>query len=393
MAINVECSTCNHQFSVRDEYLGKRGKCPNCRNLFVAEPVDDAPHGGLDDEMIGHSHATHSSSSHAPIRQKRRSSGLPTWGWVTIGFAFVIACGAFTTVWAISPNVNDLKVGAKERAARSDAALKTADAELQKGLAATERTLEPITTKVAEATRQKTIEKDLMPAIVKVHNFRNGQPAGTGTGWFTTFDGKQFVVTNHHVVNQCTSLSIELQDETRYDIEGFIASSVDWDLSILKPRQEIPDAVSLRISQYPRAVRTGDVVYAAGNPGLHRNTVTQGIVTRCMQMRQIIAEGAQTDRPWSYLKMEEDIMFIEHDAKIWPGNSGGPLLNERLEVIGVNTRAEMTMLQPPDVRRRQVRMCPTFGLASNCFYIQKMLSDFKTSPVRPFSELPVMAMH
>jgi S1-C subfamily serine protease len=320
---------------------------------------------------------------------------LPTSGWIAIGGLLVCACGTLSAAWALAPSAAEYKTEAKDRSKKSVAASEQVAKDIKEKVEAVEKSLKPVAGQVTELTRPKTIEEDITPAIVKVINLRNGQPQGSGTGWFFKVDDKVLVATNHHVVNQCSELQIEMSDESKFDIDGFIATSTTWDLCILKPRQDIPRAKPLRISRERMAVKPGDTVFAAGNPGSHRHTITRGIVSRSLTMRQIVLEGAKTDSPWFYLNPDEDIMFIEHDARIWPGNSGGPLFNDRFEVIGVNTRSEMMMIPTAGKSRRgpPFRLVPTFGLASDSAYIWKMIEDNKAGTVRPLNELPKMDMH
>jgi predicted Zn finger-like uncharacterized protein len=414
MAIAVTCPQCGNEFRVKDEYAGKKGKCPSCGGVFrAAAPADDDPfavvttpsraNGSTRSSAPGNrlsfpdmapasspsashdSHSHRSSSASSSHGGRTRSGGMPGWGWIALVAVVLVSGGAVAGAVVLAPDEAKGKKAGEERIAKAKAAARSLKKDVGAKLGDAEDLLPPLEKKYKELVREKTIEDDVIPGVVKVLNMYQGQPRGTGTGWFFMCGDQMWVATNHHVVASCTSLLIETHDGTKHDIEGVIADHPDWDLAILKPKNKIPTARPLKIAenQGTLTAKAGDVVYAVGNPSRHRHTVTRGIITRRMSVRQQAAEGSQTDFPIS-MRPDQDIMWIEHDARIFPGNSGGPLLNEKFEVIGVNTQLEMTPLEGP-MRKRRLRLIPTFGLASNSMYIQQLIDQNKDGAVKPFS--------
>ena len=146
-------------------------------------------------------------------------------------------------------------------------------------------------------------------------------PVGTGSGFIVDDEGH--VITNAHVVAGAEDLTVVLADGT--EVPATLLGSEDWlDVAILKldlpAGESVPGIVTFGDSS---ALRAGDQVVAVGTAlGAFPNTVSEGTVNATD--RAFPAEGGLTT-------------MIQHDAEIWRGNSGGPLLNLQGEVVGVNT--------------------------------------------------------
>lgn len=137
-----------------------------------------------------------------------------------------------------------------------------------------------------------------------------------GSGVIVSTDG--YVLTNHHVIAGAGDIRVVLQDG-RVTQAGIVGSDGDTDLAVLKIEGENLPALPL---DNDAPLRVGDVVLAIGNPFGLGQTVTQGIVS---------ALGRNQLRIATY----ED--FIQTDAAINRGNSGGALVNARGELVGINT--------------------------------------------------------
>lgn len=146
-------------------------------------------------------------------------------------------------------------------------------------------------------------------------------PVGSGSGFFA--DELGHIITNAHVVNGAQELTVVLQDGTQLEAEVLGADDL-IDVAVIQvdvPSDiSIPSIVAFGDSE---ALRSGEEVVAIGNAlGEFPNTVSQGTVNG-------------TNR--AFPGMGGLSTFIQHDAEIWHGNSGGPLLNLRGEVVGINT--------------------------------------------------------
>ena len=138
-----------------------------------------------------------------------------------------------------------------------------------------------------------------------------------GSGVLASADG--YILTNNHVVNQVQNISVGLWDG-RFAAAQVVGSDPETDLAVLKVNLTGLPAAPLATDSN---VRVGDVVLAIGNAYGLSHTVTMGIIS---------ATGRNDLRSVMY----ED--FIQTDAAINSGNSGGALINYRGEVIGINTR-------------------------------------------------------
>jgi S1-C subfamily serine protease len=146
-------------------------------------------------------------------------------------------------------------------------------------------------------------------------------PAGTGSGFIVDESGH--VITNAHVVGGAEELTAVLSDGSEVPVT-VVGSDELLDVAIVKldlpAGESVPGIATFGDSS---ALRAGDQVVAIGNAlGSFPNTVSEGTVNATD--RSFPSEGGLTT-------------WIQHDAEIWHGNSGGPLLNLRGEVVGVNT--------------------------------------------------------
>jgi serine protease Do len=154
--------------------------------------------------------------------------------------------------------------------------------------------------------------------------FSDGTATGVGSGIILTSDG--FVLTNRHVVEGATSLTVTLADGTEYPA-SVVKESATQDLALVKV--EATGLKPAKLGDSSKVV-VGQTAIAIGSPlGTYTETVTKGIVSALD--RQITVRDDQTGRPVTLSGL------IQTDAAINPGNSGGPLLNAAGEVVGVNT--------------------------------------------------------
>lgn len=140
---------------------------------------------------------------------------------------------------------------------------------------------------------------------------KDGNELALGAGFVISEDGK--VATNYHVIEDAYSAKITIND-VEYDIEGVWAYDAYVDIAVLKISGN-----NLKFANIcSNSVTTGSTVYAIGSPKGLTNTYSKGIITTAQ--REI-----------------DGITYVQHDAAITAGNSGGPLVNEYGEVIGINT--------------------------------------------------------
>ena len=156
------------------------------------------------------------------------------------------------------------------------------------------------------------------PSVLHVRAHQNGRRTGSGSGFLISPDG--FVVTNSHVVNGASRLTVQTSD-ARESVAELVGDDPDTDLAVL--RINLPGLQHVKFAPAPQ-IRVGQIAIAIGNPLGFDHTVTAGIVSalgRTFPSRN----GRLIDN------------VIQTDAPLNPGNSGGPLINTRGEVLGVNT--------------------------------------------------------
>jgi len=159
---------------------------------------------------------------------------------------------------------------------------------------------------------------------VQVRGAREGRQAqGSGSGTILSPDG--IVLTNNHVVEGASAIELALTDSRRMSAR-ILGRDADTDIAVL--RAETGDRLPAAKLGNSKKIKPGQIAIAIGNPFGFESTVTAGIVSAVGRSLR-----AQTGR------LIGDV--IQTDAALNPGNSGGPLVNSRAEVIGVNTAVIM----------------------------------------------------
>jgi len=140
-----------------------------------------------------------------------------------------------------------------------------------------------------------------------------------GSGFFITSDGE--LLTNNHVVEDADKIQIQLNDQTTYDVE-VVGRDPATDVAILRVKDPDRTFPVLPLGD-SKALRVGEWVMAVGNPLNMDHTVTVGVVSAKGRVLGVADNAFEN--------------FIQTDAAINFGNSGGPLVNIRGEAIGINT--------------------------------------------------------
>lgn len=142
----------------------------------------------------------------------------------------------------------------------------------------------------------------------------DGFPKSLGTGFL--IDGSGVLVTNYHVIDEACSISVSFGDKV-FDVTDVLAYDKNLDLALLK----IPASGLTPLTLNPSPLAGGAAVYAIGSSEGYTLSFSSGTVA-------------------SPSRIFDDVHYIQHNAAISHGNSGGPLLNEYGEVVGINTSTD-----------------------------------------------------
>jgi Do/DeqQ family serine protease len=177
---------------------------------------------------------------------------------------------------------------------------------------------------------------------------------GTGSGVIISADG--YIITNNHVVEGAESLAVTTNDNKTYNAQ-LIGTDPKTDIALIKIDADQP----LPYSTFgdSDSARIGEWVLAVGNPFNLTSTVTAGIISA--KSRNLDQTGAHTQS------------FIQTDAAVNPGNSGGALVNTRGELIGINTAITSqtgsyigySFAVPSNIARKVVADIMEFGNVQN----------------------------
>ncbi|ESU19581.1 serine protease precursor [Flavobacterium cauense R2A-7] len=157
------------------------------------------------------------------------------------------------------------------------------------------------------------------PIMEYFYGYRGGQQQtqiGTGSGVIISEDG--YIVTNNHVIQNATELEVTLNNNKTYKAK-LVGTDSKMDVALLKV--EADEKLPYATFGDSDNIKVGEWVLAVGNPYNLNSTVTAGIVSA--KARDLSNTGIQS--------------FIQTDAAVNPGNSGGALVNTRGELVGINT--------------------------------------------------------
>jgi serine protease Do/serine protease DegQ len=170
------------------------------------------------------------------------------------------------------------------------------------------------------------ILKKITPAVVKIE-IRGRAPAGTNArrreihevGSGVVYDASQgLIITNHHVIDHADEITVTLTDG-RVLTAKRAGSDPDFDLALIKVRSDNLPSIPFGDSSQ---LEVGDIVLAIGYPANLAQSVTSGIVGGLHRTN---------------IGIEQHENFIQTDAAVYPGNSGGALVNVKGDLVGINT--------------------------------------------------------
>ena len=163
---------------------------------------------------------------------------------------------------------------------------------------------------------RRTVNNPIMEFFYGYGGQQQQEQIGTGSGVIISEDG--YIVTNNHVIKDASDIEITLNNKKIYKAK-LVGTDVKMDIALLKI--ESSEKLPYSVFADSDATKVGEWVLAVGNPYNLTSTVTAGIISA--KARNLDTNGMQS--------------FIQTDAAVNPGNSGGALVNTRGELIGINT--------------------------------------------------------
>jgi len=235
----------------------------------------------------------------------------------------------------------------------------------------------PVSAEVAQPAAGDTtaLVQRIEPSVVVVQVTLEKR-SGIGSGF--PLDDKGTIVTNYHVIEGAKSAKIKFGQRT-VDVEGFLAFSPGKDIAILKARLGAEKIAPLPLAKVTPS--KGETVLTFGAPQGFESTVSNGIVSSVRKgndLQEIFKQLTGEDVYVNHQHYDLDATWVQTTAPISGGNSGGPLVNLRGEVVGLNTW----------VFTRGQNM--NFAIAAN--HINEIMRS-ANSGVHPLAELPAPRGH
>lgn len=181
-----------------------------------------------------------------------------------------------------------------------------------------------VTTKVVKTTFQRDPFQEFFYGPGAGGQERQQFGESSGSGVIVTGDG--YIVTNNHVIEDASEIEVILNDNSKYKAK-IIGADPSTDIAVIKIEAEGLQPLPLGNSD---DLRIGEWVLAVGNPFNLTSTVTAGIVSAKARSINLLSDRNRQD----FFPIES---FIQTDAAVNPGNSGGALVNTNGELVGINT--------------------------------------------------------
>lgn len=340
MPIKFKCRHCGHIIRVGSEAAGKRGPCPGCSESVRVPVPKQLDEFADEDDLPPRSSSTRSAKARPKSGSKRRgkkqtskSTTNPAIYWgIGGGVAVLLAVVAFMA-FSGGDSENDAANIAQANSIQPATTQPRANANTASPATSGTRITASKPTEPVEPTEPtiltvSDVVKKVQDGVVMVSVADDdGEELGFGSGFVIDLSG--LVATNFHVIEMGQQATVKFRDGTELPVEGVIAWSEERDLAILKVRNLQANSTVLSLAD--NAPTSGEDLVAIGHPKGFQFTTTTGIVS-AMHTTDTLPDKVQR-----FLSAPQDQVWIQTNATIAGGSSGGPLLNRRGEVVGVNT--------------------------------------------------------
>ena len=333
---------------------GKLGKCPRCGEKFRVPDEEssssrkppprprtgDQPRPAVPEVVKPR---PQQAASPAPATDERlaayraRSKSLPVWVWfVAGGVLLAVALGAaLYSTYEPAPQVVQQPVNNRPAApVRRPAPQNNDHLNMTPLNSGSDTAPKPEIARLEPGAPLEDVVEFCKWAVVKVDVYQDEWNPHQGIGSGVIIDRSGLVATNYHVMETARKADVLFKDGTRFGVEGYVAIMPECDLCIIK-LNGVPEFVRALEIQADGDPRDASPVIAIGHPHDFRFVATKGIVNAVVNSVQLPQENQ--DFLKRRLGAKDDNRWIQHEAAIHPGNSGGPLLNLQGQVIGINT--------------------------------------------------------
>ena len=322
MFVSINCSNCGQNLPVPTRIKGRLARCPFCQEVFkvprILLPVN---------MFFSYGEERYPTGKHSVVRAVLAASGVAAVIAILLWAVFLVVVGRNEKTAGQDRRFEDANlIEPNERAkALAEAYLKSRHLDISDPIRREENDIG--NSERTSYERRKPLDNlaDLIeivePSVVCINTYGRNHK-GTASGF--VIDPRGIVVTSYHVLTNVEFAHVVFHDKRTMPVEGYINLAPNKDLALLQIQPTVGELRPLLLA--PENPRKGEQVAAFGAPlGLQFST-TQGIVSGIRSPIEMISAG-----------MFLDVQWIQTDAPISVGNSGGPLVNMRGEVVGVNT--------------------------------------------------------
>lgn len=253
------------------------------------------------------------------------SSNLKTLGLGLIGG--LIPLGVYLTTSEVNVPHTDQVVSSNQSSFAQRTSLNSGPGTAASFVSASESTLNSVVhvnTKVVKTNYQRDVFSEFFYGPGAGGRELKQEGRGSGSGVIISGDG--YIVTNNHVIQDASEIEVILNDNSKYTAT-VVGTDPSTDIAVLKIKAKGLKAIPLGNSD---DMHVGEWVLAVGNPFNLTSTVTAGIVSAKARNINLLADRSRKN----IVPIES---FIQTDAAVNPGNSGGALVNTNGELIGINT--------------------------------------------------------
>ena len=283
-----------------------------------------------------------------------------------------------------SMNLSDTVIGADKNSYATRTGL--SDGNEMKGdfVIASENSLNSVvhvTTKVVQTNFQRDLFSEFFYGPGAGGREFKQYGSGSGSGVIVSKDG--YIVTNNHVIENASEIEVILNDNSKYSAK-LIATDPSTDIAVLKIEGNNFTPIMMGNSDN---LNVGEWVLAVGNPFNLTSTVTAGIVSAKARNINLLTDRTQPN----IVPIES---FIQTDAAVNPGNSGGALVNTKGELVGINTAiqsqtgsyAGYSFAIPVNLVQKVITDLIDFGIVQRAF-LGVQISDI-TQELKEKNKLP-----